>query len=290
MRVRTEQLRAANEELPGGLPRSAGHADAAHPAREDGLGRPARGRGRPRAQQPHRLRLLQRRRRSRTSSSGCAPCWRSTGPRRCPEAARAACRRAWERRKIDYALRYLDSMIQGIREGAERSAEDRARPARVRAQPGRRLAAGRPARGDRVEPHPAQPPPQGPGHRRPQASATLPAVECIRSQIDQVFLNLLANAAQAIAGPGRDHHRDAARGGTRWSRSPTPAPASPPTSSAGSSTRSSPPSRWARAPGSALSISYEIVKKHGGEIRAESPAGGGAVFTRAPPHRPAAPA
>ena len=31
--------------------------------------------------------------------------------------------------------------------------------------------------------------------------------------------------------------------------------------------------------GLGLSISYEIVKKHGGEIRAESPPGGGAVFT-----------
>ena len=31
--------------------------------------------------------------------------------------------------------------------------------------------------------------------------------------------------------------------------------------------------------GLGLSISYEIVKKHGGEILAESPAGGGAVFT-----------
>jgi two-component system sensor histidine kinase HupT/HoxJ len=31
--------------------------------------------------------------------------------------------------------------------------------------------------------------------------------------------------------------------------------------------------------GLGLSISYEIVTKHGGEIRAESPPGGGAVFT-----------
>ena len=31
--------------------------------------------------------------------------------------------------------------------------------------------------------------------------------------------------------------------------------------------------------GLGLSISYEIVTKHGGEIRAQSPAAGGAVFT-----------
>jgi signal transduction histidine kinase len=39
--------------------------------------------------------------------------------------------------------------------------------------------------------------------------------------------------------------------------------------------------------GLGLSISYEIVKKHGGEIRAESPADGGAIFTvRIPLARP----
>jgi len=31
--------------------------------------------------------------------------------------------------------------------------------------------------------------------------------------------------------------------------------------------------------GLGLSISYEIAKKHGGDLSAESPAGGGAVFT-----------
>jgi two-component system NtrC family sensor kinase len=35
--------------------------------------------------------------------------------------------------------------------------------------------------------------------------------------------------------------------------------------------------------GLGLSISYEIVKKHGGEIRAENAGGNGAVFTVALP-------
>ena len=44
----------------GRLPRSAGHPAPAHPAREDGLGRPARGGRRPRAQQSDRVHLLER--------------------------------------------------------------------------------------------------------------------------------------------------------------------------------------------------------------------------------------
>ena len=128
-----------------------------------------------------------------------------------PEPTQAAVQQRWEALKVDYALRYLDSMIQGIREGAERSAEDRARPARVRPRPGRGVAVGGPARGDRVEPHPAEPPAQGPDDRGPEASGRCRRVECIRSQIDQVFLNLLANAAQAIEGPARSPSRRGAR-------------------------------------------------------------------------------
>ena len=108
----------------------------------------------------------------------------------------------------------------------------------------------------------------------------LPSVECVRSQIDQVFLNLLANAAQAIAGRRRDHDRDAA-GGRRRRRHhrATRDPGIPPdvlgrifdpfftTKPVGEGT------------GLGLSISYEIVKKHRGEITAASPPGGGATFT-----------
>jgi two-component system, NtrC family, sensor kinase len=107
----------------------------------------------------------------------------------------------------------------------------------------------------------------------------LPSVECIRSQIDQVFLNLLANAAQAIVGPGEitietRRDGDAAVVGIA-DTGPGIAPAvvgrvfDPffTTKPVGEGT------------GLGLSISYEIVKKHGGEIRADSPPGGGAVFT-----------
>ena len=38
-----------------------------------------------------------------------------------PEAERERVQGEWDARKIDYALKYLDSMIQGIREGAERA-------------------------------------------------------------------------------------------------------------------------------------------------------------------------
>ena len=38
-----------------------------------------------------------------------------------PEAERARIQAEWDARKIDYALKYLDSMIQGIQEGAERA-------------------------------------------------------------------------------------------------------------------------------------------------------------------------
>ena len=136
VRVRTEQLRAANEELRQRLPRAAGHADAAHPAREDGLGRPARGRRRPRAQQPDRVHLLQRRPRSTDFVRRLRTHARGLPDAPLPEADREPIERSGGTTcKVDYALKYLDSMIPGIREGAERTPQDRAGPARVRARP-----------------------------------------------------------------------------------------------------------------------------------------------------------
>jgi len=107
----------------------------------------------------------------------------------------------------------------------------------------------------------------------------LPAVECIRSQMDQVFLNLLANAGQAIAGPGRISIETRTDGeqavvviadtGAGIAADVLARIFDPffTTKPVGEGT------------GLGLSISYEIVKKHGGQLSAESPAGGGAVFT-----------
>jgi signal transduction histidine kinase len=104
-------------------------------------------------------------------------------------------------------------------------------------------------------------------------------VECIRSSIDQVFLNLLANAAQAIEGSGAISIETRREGEMAVITVADTGPGIAPgvigrifdpfftTKTVGEGT------------GLGLSISYEIVKKHGGEIVAESPVSGGAVFT-----------
>jgi signal transduction histidine kinase len=184
----------------------------------------------------------------------------------------------WESLKIDYALKYLDPMIQGIREGAERTRKI-VRDLRVFARTGDDVWQAIDL------------------HEEVESSLTLlnhllkdritvvrrfgnlPAVECIRSQIDQVFLNLLANAAQAITGPGTitiETHRENGRAVVNVTDT---GPGIAPevlgrvfdpfftTKPVGEGT------------GLGLSISYEIVKKHGGEVTAANAPGGGATLT-----------
>jgi signal transduction histidine kinase len=187
-------------------------------------------------------------------------------------------RTEWEARKIDYALRYLDSMTQGIKEGAERarkivrdlrvfarSQDDVWQAVDLHEEIESSLTLLNHLLKDRVAIH--------------RYLEDLPPVECIRSQIDQVFLNLLANAAQAITGQGTISIETRLRDGTAIVRIRDTGPGIPPdvmgrifdpfftTKPVGEGT------------GLGLSISYEIVKRHGGEIRAESPPGGGAIFT-----------
>jgi signal transduction histidine kinase len=194
------------------------------------------------------------------------------------EGDRARLQAEWDARKVDYALKYLDSMIQGIREGAERARkivrdlrvfartqDDVWQSVDIHEEIESSLTLLNHLLKDRVSVH--------------RKYGELPDVECIRSQMDQVFLNLLANAAQAIPGPGAITIETRRDGPTAVIGIADTGPGIPPeimgrlfdpfftTKPVGEGT------------GLGLSISYEIVKKHGGEIRAESPPDGGAIFT-----------
>jgi len=195
-----------------------------------------------------------------------------------PEGDQARVQAEWDRLKVDYALRYLDAMTQGIREGAERARkivrdlrvfargeDDVWQPVDLHAELESSLTLVNHLLKDRVVVH--------------RKYGELPSVECVRSQIDQVFLNLLANAAQAIRGPGAITVETALENGLAHVTIADTGPGIPPdvlgrifdpfftTKPVGEGT------------GLGLSISYEIVKRHGGEIAATSPPRGGAVFT-----------
>jgi signal transduction histidine kinase len=195
-----------------------------------------------------------------------------------PEAERQRLQAEWDARKIDYALRYLDAMTAGIKEGTERarkivrdlrvfarSQDDVWQSVDLHEELESSLTLLNHLLNDRITVH--------------RKFGDLPSVECIRSQIDQVFLNVLANAAQAITGAGAVTVETRTEDGTAVVVVSDTGPGIPrdtlgrifdpffTTKPVGEGT------------GLGLSISYEIVKKHGGDIRADSPAGGGAVFT-----------
>jgi two-component system NtrC family sensor kinase len=194
--------------------------------------------------------------------------------------AAAAARVAIARRelKVDYALRYLDSMVQGIREGAERTRRI-VRDLRVF------------ARGDDDVRQPVD------LHEELESSLTLlghllkdrvvverkygelPAVECVRSQIDQVLLNILANAAQAIGGPGAIAIETRREEGWAVVAVRDTGPGIAPDAIGRVFDPFFTTKPVGEGTGLGLSISYEIVKKHGGEIGVESRPGQGATFT-----------
>jgi signal transduction histidine kinase len=195
-----------------------------------------------------------------------------------PDAEAERMQRHWAELKVDYALKYLDSMTQGIREGAER-ARKIVRDLRVFARSQddvwqavdlhedleSSLTLLNHLLKDRITIH--------------RKFGDVPPVECVRSQIDQVFLNLLANAAQAISDQGAITIETRRENGNAVVAISDTGPGIAPeiigrifdpfytTKPVGEGT------------GLGLSISYEIVKKHGGHIRAENAPGGGATFT-----------
>jgi signal transduction histidine kinase len=192
---------------------------------------------------------------------------------------RARVEERWQALKVDYALKYLDSMTQGIKEGAERarkivrdlrvfarSQDDVWQSVDLHEEIDSSLTLLNHMLKDRVTVE--------------RLLGDLPPVECIRSQVDQVFLNLLANAAQAIEGPGTISIETRVRDGMAVVRIADTGPGIPAevigrifdpfftTKPVGEGT------------GLGLSISYEILKKHGGDIRAENRGHrSGAIFT-----------
>jgi two-component system NtrC family sensor kinase len=195
-----------------------------------------------------------------------------------PAESRDRVQAEWERRKIDYALRYLDSMTQGIREGAERarkivrdlrvfarSQDDVWQAVDLHEELESSLTLLNHLLKDRVTVH--------------RKFGDLPPVDCIRSAIDQVFLNLLANAAQAIAGPGAITIETRREGDAAIVAIGDTGPGIPPDAMGRIFDPFFTTKPVGEGTGLGLSISYEIAKKHGGKIQAESPPGGGARFT-----------
>jgi signal transduction histidine kinase len=108
--------------------------------------------------------------------------------------------------------------------------------------------------------------------------SALPPVECLPSQLNQVFLNLLVNAAQAIGAKGNIAIRTGTEGACVWIEISDDGVGIPPdnlsrifepfftTKPAGKGT------------GLGLSLSYSIVQKHNGRIEVQSLPGRGSTF------------
>jgi signal transduction histidine kinase len=195
-----------------------------------------------------------------------------------PEADRARIAARRQELKVDYALTYLDGMIDGIREGADRTRKI-VRDLRVFAR----------TSDDVWQPVDL--------HEELESSLTLlnhllkdritvrreygpiGPVECVRSQIDQVFLNVLANAAQAIGGPGTITIETRREGPRAVIAIADTGPGIAPEALGRIFDPFFTTKPVGEGTGLGLSISYEIVKKHGGEIRADNRPEGGALFT-----------
>ena len=119
--------------------------------------------------------------------------------------------------------------------------------------------------------------------------AGLPEVECMPSQINQVFLNLLVNAAQSMESKGTITICTGSAGNEVWVE----------VADTGKGIPASQVSRIfepffttkpvGQGTGLGLSISYGIVKNHGGRIEVKSETGkGAAIRVWLPIKRPAA--
>jgi len=116
---------------------------------------------------------------------------------------------------------------------------------------------------------------------------TLPKVECMPAQLNQVFMNMLVNAAQSIAERGTITLRSGCSNDHAWISIADTGKGIPPELM----TRIFDPffttKPVGKGTGLGLSVSYGIVEKHGGRIDVESVLGQGTTFTiRLPVRRP----
>ncbi len=107
----------------------------------------------------------------------------------------------------------------------------------------------------------------------------LPEIECYPDQLNQVFMNILVNAAQAIEGPGEIRIRtwrdlETIRISISDSGRGIPADLAAKIFDSGFTTK-----KVGEGTGLGLSISTRIVHAHGGRIELESRAGRGSTFT-----------
>jgi signal transduction histidine kinase len=123
-----------------------------------------------------------------------------------------------------------------------------------------------------------------------KAYGDLPMIRCLPSQLNQVFMNLLVNAAHAIEGQGEIGVRTGVEGvgerGSVWveiSDSGVGIPANLLTRIFDPFFTTKP---VGKGTGLGLSISYGIVHKHGGQIEISSEVGKGTVFRVSLPIHP----
>jgi two-component system, NtrC family, sensor kinase len=108
---------------------------------------------------------------------------------------------------------------------------------------------------------------------------TLPPVECRPSQINQVFMNLLVNAAQAIAQRGRITLKSGSTEERVWVSVSDTGCGIPPEIQARIFDPFFTTKPVGKGTGLGLSVSYGIIEKHGGKIEVASQPGEGTTFT-----------
>ncbi|MFA5825950.1 MAG: ATP-binding protein [Gallionellaceae bacterium] len=106
----------------------------------------------------------------------------------------------------------------------------------------------------------------------------LPPVECLLSQLNQVFMNLLVNAAQAIETRGTITIRTGTRKDQVWIEIADTGKGIPPENLSRVFDPFFTTKPVGQGTGLGLSVSFSIIQKHHGEIEVESTPGKGTVF------------